>query len=382
MAYAATARRALGRWHSFHADTDTQIAIAHTLMSVPALYLAIDFVVRWIRLPIPIAAQAGLAALLYAAILWRRPLGTGPVSYRAIAITCGILAAAWVVAAMLYDTSWDGTSYHLPALLALESGWNPLYAASDIVQADVSANGLWTVRAAFGALTGSVEGTKAVNLLFVVAAVFTLVPAWSLLRGRALTVLELGLIYAVAGNPVALGQTFTFYVDGTLYECGMVLLGAVLLAGSAQRRAALGLICASIVLITGTKLTGIYYAPAIAAVAGFAAFRRIAAPHRVAALVLGVVAIGVLVIGFRPYVTNVRDHGHLVDLGPEGNVGRPYGFRALPPPAMLVASVFARTEVDADPHLKLPVVVRPRELLSMGAPDPRLGGFGPLFALE
>jgi hypothetical protein len=102
----------------------------------------------------------------------------------------------------------------------------------------------------------------------------------------------------------------------------------------------------------------------------------------VAALALGVLAFGVLAIGFRPYVTNIRAHGHLVDFGPVGGVGRPYGFRALPSPAMLAASVFARTEADPYPELKLPVVVWPHELRSMGAPDPRIGGFGPLFALE
>ena len=381
-ALAAPVSRAVAQWQAFHADISTQIAIAHALVCVPALYLAVNSVAHWTRLAVPIAAQAGLAALLYAAILWRRPLGTGPVSYRAIAITTGILMVAWVVAALLYDTSWDGTSYHLPGELALAGGWNPIYATSGIAQEDVSANGMWTVRAALYALTGSVEGTKALNLLFVVAAVFTLVPAWSALRGRALTALELALVYAAAGNPVALGQAFTFYVDGTLYECGLVLLGAVLLAASPQRRAALGMIAAAVVLMPGAKQTGIYYAPAIAMIAAVAMRRRIAAPRRVAALVLGALAVGVLVIGFRPYVTNPRDHGDLVDLGPEGNVGRPYGFRGLPPPVMLAASVFARTEVGPDPRLKLPVVVRPRELVSMGAPDPRLGGFGPVFALE
>jgi hypothetical protein len=348
---------------------------------VPALYLAIDSAAHWIRLPVPSPAQAGIAAVLYAVILWRWPLGTR-VSARAVAVTFGILALAWLVAATVYDTSWDGTSYHLPGTLALAEGWNPIHSASGIVQVDLSANGLWTIRAALYALTGSVEGAKALNLLFVAAAVFTLVPAWSALCGRALTTLELALIYAVAGNPVALGQAFTFYVDGTLYECGLVLLGAVLLAGSAWRRAALAMIGASIVLVTGAKLTGIYYAPMLATIAGIVAWRRSASPRRVAALALGALAVAVLVIGFRPYVTNLRDLGHLVDLGPEADVGRPYAFRSLPPPAMLAASVLARTEVQLDPRLKLPVMVWPREVVSMGSPDPSLGGFGPVFALE
>src|SRR5262249_41052843 len=135
-------RQALKRWRSFHADTGTQIAIAHALMGVPALYLAIDAAVRWTNLPVPLAVQALLAGALYGAILCWRPLATGPVSRRAVAVTAGLLAAAWLTAAALYDTSWDGTSYHLPALLAITGGWNPNLASSDIMPANLFANGL------------------------------------------------------------------------------------------------------------------------------------------------------------------------------------------------------------------------------------------------
>jgi hypothetical protein len=375
-------RRAVRSWQSFHADTGAQIAVAHALMTVPALYLAIDAVVRWTRFPVPLGVQVGIAVALYATLLWRHPLGTGQIPGRVAAVTAGTLAATWVVAAILYDTSFDGESYHLPALLALADGWNPFYATTSVTPANLQANGMWTVRAALLAVTGSVEGAKAVNMVFPIAALFTLVPAWSLLRGRALTVLELALVYSAVGNPVALGQVFTFYVDGTVYECGLVVLAAVLLAGSAYRRAALGLICASIVLITGAKITGLYYAPVLAAVAGLVVWRRVAAPRRVAALVLGTLAVAVLAIGFRPYVTNPRDYGHLVELGIGADIGRPAEYQNLPPPMMLAASIFVRTDVDAAPRLKLPLVVTPHELASMGAPSPRDGGFGPFFALE
>jgi len=375
-------RLALERWRSFHADTGTQIAIAHALMGVPALYLAIDAALRWTNLPVPLAGQALLAGALYGALLCWRPLGTGPVSRRAVAVTAGLLAATWLAAAALYDTSWDGTGYHLPALLAIAGGWNPIFAASDIMQANLQANGLWTVRAALYAMTGSVEGAKGLNFLFVAAALLTLVPAWTELRGRPLTALELAFAYAAVGNPVALGQLFTFHVDGSVYESGMVLLGAVLLTCSAYRRAALGLIAASIILITGAKLTGIYYGAVIPVIAALAAWKQGAATPRLAALVLGTLALGVVAIGFRPYVTNLRDYGHLVELGPGGDVGRPSAFGRLAPPVMLAASLLSRTELYPVPELKWPGTVTPRELISMGAPDPRVGGFGPFFALE
>jgi hypothetical protein len=49
---------------------------------------------------------------------------------------------------------------------------------------------------------------------------------------------------------------------------------------------------------------------------------------------------------------------------------------------MLAASLLSRTELYPIPQLKWPGTVTPRELISMGAPDPRIGGFGPFFALE
>ncbi len=65
-ALAAPVRRAVTQWQTFHADIGTQIAIAHALVCVPALYLAIDSAVHWTGLPVPVAAQAGLTAVLYA----------------------------------------------------------------------------------------------------------------------------------------------------------------------------------------------------------------------------------------------------------------------------------------------------------------------------
>jgi hypothetical protein len=375
-------RLALEQWRLFHADTGTQIAIAHALMGVPALYLAIDAAVRWTNLPVPLAVQALLAVGLYIAILRWRPLGMGPVSRRTVTVTAGLLAAAWLTAAALYDTSWDGTSYHLPALLAIAGGWNPVFAPSDIIPVNLQANGLWTVEAALYAMTGSVEGAKGLNFLFVAAALLTLVPAWTELRRRSLSALELAFAYAIVANPVALGQLFTFHVDGSVYEIGIVLLSAVLLSRSAYRRAALGLTAASIILVTGAKLTGIYYGAVVPVIAALAGWKQGAFSPRLAALVLGTLALGVVAIGFRPYVINLRDYGHLVELGSGGDVHRPSAFAGLAPPAMLAASLLSRTELYPFPQLKWPGTVTRRELVSMGTPDPRIGGFGPFFALE
>ena len=375
-------RRAVACWQACHADPAPQLAIAHALTVLPALYLTLDAALRWARLPVPLAAQAAAAVLLYAALLWWRPLGTGRIPPRLLALIAFLLAAFWLVAAALFDTSWDGTSYHLPAELALADGWNPIARPSGIPPADVQANGLWTLRAALFALTGSVEGSKALNLLFLLAALFTLVPAWTLRLGRPLGARELALLYAAVGNPVALGQVLTFYVDGTVYEGGLIVLGAAMLAGPRWHRAALGLLCAGIVVLTGTKLSGVYFAALLVPLGLLAAGQPIRASGRPLALAAGTLALALLAIGFRPYVTNIRDYGHLVELGPGTNMQRPPELQATLPPVMLAASLLARTDSRTDLRLKWPVTLRLREVASMGVPDPRVGGFGPLFALQ
>jgi hypothetical protein len=376
-------RTGLINWRDWHADIATQLAIAHALVGVPALILAIDSAVRWMRLPVPLAGQAAVAVLIYATMLWLRPLETGAISRPVVALIAVLLGASWMVASALYDVSWDGTSYHLPGLLKIYDGWNPIFAASGIEPLDLQANGLWTARAAFYAVSPiGVEAVKALNVLFCLAALLTIVPAWTLLRGQALTPIELALLYVAVGNPVALGQLFTFYVDGTLYACGLVLVGGVLLASSPYRRIALDLIVAAIVLVTGAKLAGIYYAVVLSLLAALAVARRIRNLVRVGALVIAALVVSVVAIGFRPYMTNPRDYGQLVVLGPTDSLGRPPAFAESSPPEMLFASVFARTDVAPVVRLKIPITITLSEIKSMGAPDTRVGGFGPLFALE
>ena len=363
-------------------DSPSLVRVAHALACVPALFLLVDALFRWTLGP-SLLAEGALTVALYAAALRLYPIGRENLSRPIIALSALFLAAIYIVSASLYDTSWDGTSYHLPAVLALAQGWNPVASAAPVEPQNFNPNGIWTAEALLFRLIGSIEGAKAMNGVLLLAAFLALLAAVRAMLARPLRRLELATVAATAGNPVALAQLFTFYVDGALYEAGLLCLAALMLAGSPQRRAALGLLAASIVLMTGAKLTAAFFALALPAVALAALWRRTPGKPAVAAIAVATFAVATLAVGFRPYVTNVRDHGQLVVERWGDDVDRPRALAALSPPMLLLWGVFGRTAgLDDATSLKSPVSVAPHEVLAMATPDPRIGGFGPLFAAE
>jgi hypothetical protein len=373
-------------WTAFHADDASQLGLAWLLLGLPAVYLGVDAACRWGTIDLPVFGRAAIALLLWIAASRLCLAPDLRIGRRHAALTILALGAAFAVMASLYDTSWDGMSYHLPAELSLAEGWNPIYGVSPVVPANWYANGVWTLRAALFDLLGTLEGSKIINAVFLLGALFTLCPALSALLQRPLTPLNLTAAYAMVANPVAVSQLPTFYVDGALYEAGLAAVAAVLLTGSAHRRIGLAILSAAIVLLTAAKITGAWYAIALPLVAMVAFRHRIPGKRAVAATLGVTLAFATIVVGFRPYVTDLRDHAQFAELMHRGAIAHPdlpAGVAGLPPPAALIYSLFARTSgAEDDAELKFPLFVSPHELKIMGTPDPFLGGFGPFFAAE
>jgi len=370
------------RWVAFHADTGSQLIIAQILVGVPALYLLVDAVVRWSATPVPILMKILLTLGVWAGFFLRLRSFYCGISKEDIVVVCVLLTGSFLFLASFYDTSWDGTSYHLPASLAIYAGWNPIYGKSVVSLANLHANGIWTIRAALYALFATVEGAKVFNVALLLAALFSLCAAFTALLGRPLRALELGLVYALVSNPVATAQIPTFYVDGNVFSLGVVTITATLLIASSHRRIALGLLAAATVLLLGAKITAAVFALVLPAAAALSIWRRVSSWRIPAVVMLSAYALGTVVIGFRPYITNPLEYGHLVELGPGSNVGRPDRLAHTPPPVMLLASVFSRTDDYAVVRLKWPFLVSRIEMRPVGSPGPRVGGFGPFFALE
>lgn len=245
-------------------------------------------------------------------------------------VVIGVLAgfAGLGLAEVVRPMSWDGQTYHLPAVIWLMEGWQPLRSPPPVTPHTVLAayypSGLWTIQAGMATVAGDFDAGRGVNVLVAVAAA-GVVLAWltpdrprSPFANRPLRAAIAGLLVA---NPVAVVQVPTAMLDGVVYHLGLILAVSLhrwLSGGGALW--GIGTLAGLVVLINA-KLAGLVFALVIAAVlvlvpvirAGRAALgtcvRRLARP----VLLLGVVGLtAVLGLGYRPYVTNVLEHGRLV----------------------------------------------------------------------
>jgi hypothetical protein len=345
---------------------------------------------------VPLACTAATALFAWA-VRRERPR---PRTRTAVAAWAAVLVAfgAWTVCQRgVFDGSYDGQNYHAVAVLLLLDGWNPL--TGDVPIGAVPAGGgeaapirhfpkgAWLAGAGLAALAGSFEAAKAFTLLLIGASLALLGAAVALRRGR-LAPRDAVLVLLAAANPVAVKNLFTHMVDGQLAAV-LTCLAALLLVLRDRRDAAVlaGLAFAAAYAVN-LKFTGLVFAAMIGAggVAWHASRGRSWAGPALA-LAAGL-AIGSLLLGWAPYVRNAREHGHPFHplSARSGAIPRytPPNLRENARVEKLVLSIVSET--DARPlepaRPKLPFVVRQREIRSAASYDTRLGGFGPVFALE
>ncbi len=344
-------------------------------------------------------AVTALAFLFATALLcgaFRSRLGRRP---RLLAEMLLLLAGAAVLAAeaseRFYDLSVDGQFYQQEALIQLAGGWNPFYEASlaspegPSVWLEHYAKGPWIVGAALYQLAGRIETAKCANGLLILGTLCFVLHG--LLRhGLALT-LAAATASLAALNPVAVCQVVTFCVDGQMAAYLTIL--TVLAALSLQEHdlwvdlaLSLAVLCLVNVKLTGGLYAGIILAPVFLRLWLTRRARLAARPALAAATGA---ALGILVVGFSPYVTNALDHGHpayplagrdAVDFMTDST---PADIIPMNRVARLATSLFARSENIAVPHLthrKWPFAVSSQEIRLFFIPDARVAGFGPLFS--
>jgi hypothetical protein len=306
------------------------------------------------------------------------------------ALSACVVLAVWF-AGLYYDVSGDGRLYHQEAILHLARGWNPVQEGLRAPEAqalwiDGYAKGTWICAAALLQWTHHMEQGKGLNVLAMGMAF--LLSLHALLAWRVGAGLATAIAALAACNPVAICQSLSFYVDGQL-ACYLTALLALALAafrahdGWNDLAIALCALC-----LVNLKLTGgPYVVVALAAIALGMRWRG-HAWRRTAASGLAGLMLGALIVGFSPYVTNAREHGH--PLYPvEGRDrldvmqgSRPSNLIPMNRARRLVTSLFSRSAnvtAPAGTRLKWPFQVLAGERAAFGIPDTRAGGFGPLF---
>lgn len=314
------------------------------------------------------------------------------ITLRAIALVVAITAAALALGACFYDVSWDGQAYHQPAVLALAQGWNPLHdgplstdTRPDNLWINHYPKAIWIAQAILLRATGSLEATKGLQLVPLVAAALLVV---ALLRARGLgRGASLLAAFALVANPVALAQLYSFYVDGLCASLMLAMLALVWWWTRRPRPVTMLAIAACLSLLINTKFTGLVYSGLLAAGAAIFVWHRRRAQARPFALALAVaLAVGTLGLGFDPYVTNLVRKGH--PFYPVAGAGAvdfisiqlTPAVHAQSRPSRLLLGLFSRADnQNRAPQLKWPLSIDRAELTALSYADTRIGGFGPLF---
>lgn len=369
------------------------------------LFLAILLIVSRLATPefyFPVVFPIAATMLSLSIVAWlegRNSLLPGLLSL----LTFGALIVLWAIATQpFYDPGFDGYAYHLSAIWDIGDGWNPFLSPHNNIWVDSYPNGYWVLQSYIVSLTGMLMSGQALipGLMATVALLsygfFLNNCTDNLPRLRKVTSLLLAGI--LVANPVVIGQLFTHYVDAPLYLFGAAL--ALFLLTDMYQKSVLARASAlcCIILMVNTKTAALYYAPLIVA-AGFLAelvFQRTNKAFlsraffwiRSRGLIYAFTfIIGVTVVGYKPYVTNVLDHGQLlypsVEKIMKGN--EPANVVPLSAPMKFVYGIFARTDhsewpISAPIELKIPGTFQLSEFKYLRF-DTRRGGFGPFFSL-
>lgn len=351
-------------------------------------------------------APAVTAAALVSAWWFARRSGLPNASALASALVTAItIAMGLALAATFIDLSWDGQWYHQTAVYKMAEGWNPL---RDPIHAFGRhswnqwvlhyAKGPWYVALALFAATGNIEIAKAASAITpAIALLVVLAAALDLGLERRWAIL-VALVAAI--DPVTTCGLVTHQVDGilvSLMACA-VAAGASFLRRPAWLPALAGFVAAT--LCMNAKFTGLVYLCFFFLAGGaYCVWWRRDVVVRYGMLTGAALVVGILVLGFNPYVTNTVHRGHpfypvqgsaafpsLADRGrdpieiyetPRNMVGRSRGLR-------LAYAVFGKPGtapyVTKDAEFTWPFAATWDDFALYYFHDVRIAGFGPLFS--
>ena len=318
-----------------------------------------------------------------------------------------LLLAFFFLCSQVMDLSRDGRDYHQPGVIALANGWNPVRqpfidtndpsVPQGIKENELLANhyprASWITAASVGLLTGSLEGGKLFNFLYLLAAFLVTLNFLSHFQ-RVPEPTKVIISALVALNPVALYQLFSFNNDGQLasFITITIILGFHYIMF--RERKILFFLLVAFPVLANIKFMGLLYGLMFMVLAWLTVFvidRDLQARY-IAALGIAVF-LGVVFIGFQPYITNWIHKGNPLYPAVGG------GEKVRLPAARLIEnqvprefiqgnrfgklfySVFSQSEhrTDQMPRLKLPFYINDEEMSAFNGEDPRYGGFGPLF---
>ena len=232
-----------------------------------------------------------------------------------------LLLLCLIPTALVSDTSHDGQTYHQAAVYLFHSGWN-FFAprAEDIaflnnLHPDFATPLMhypkfpWIIAGTFAEMTGHIEAGKALTLfLLITSGLISFVAA----RAYSLSKFSSALLsFALSLNPVILCQVWTFYIDGILAAIILIILSSAALFLRTNSLSWLWIVALGIILLLNTKFTALLFVASF--VSGFGLLLLLLQKQHIvfiAVFSVLVTAFGLLLFGYHPYVTNLRDTGN------------------------------------------------------------------------
>jgi hypothetical protein len=343
-----------------------------------------------------LAALTAAAVAYFAADRGKGRLGEAMILVAAVALL--LVASLWL-AGRFYDVSFDGQAYQQEGVLRLAAGWNPTFDAEGktlsgphIIWNTGFPRGMAIEQAAIFKVIGVIEPAKGLTLFLTLAAFCVCLTVFAAFEGMP-TLLAVLFAALAAFNPIFIQQVMSFYVDARVSALMtiliMVFLDMILRAEVdwiSLGIAGLATIAACNVKFTSTVFTIVF----LVAFGGVLYIRLQPLAFRRYVRSLGIaVAIGLLFVGFNPYLTNTAIHSHPLwpvygpDAVPVAQADiTPADFAQENSLVALYRSIFYLSADPITPKTstpKLPFTIQPDEWKTFTTPDVRVGQMGPLF---
>lgn len=225
------------------------------------------------------------------------------------------LASALLSSAILYDNSYDGSTYHQGAIVGMLHGWNPFYnpAQTGAIWEIHYAKSLEIVASTISICTHRIETGKAVNMLLILSSIFITYHfiRHELPRKNVGKIWLLTLLLTLC--PVVVRQAYIYYNDFALYTFMLLaVLSLIQIKRESNNTLAWCILTMSILFATVTKFTIAFYLFLILAIAiiwiFFTTKRRLSYQLTILAIILFIIGFGIL--GYHPYVTNTLGWGN------------------------------------------------------------------------
>ncbi|HMH20616.1 MAG TPA: hypothetical protein VK563_02515, partial [Puia sp.] len=318
---------------------------------------------------------------------------------KAMLIVIPIFVLSILLAAFIYDTSADGLVYHQEAVFQLSSGWNPMHkelpdSVSQAIWINHYAKGAELPQAAIYSFTHKIETGKATNILLIAAGYFlslSVLCRWNILSYKRSVLLSALLVL----NPVTVNQVFTYYLDGQVASLLLCFLAVCILLFRDTNRYHLLLLASIMIITVNIKFTAVVFVGIFCI--GFLAFllicKKAQAFRRVLYTMAIAGAVGLLLVGYNPYVINTRSYHHpfypLMGRSHIEIIGQSYpmGFAEKGRFGKFFVSYFSHTDNEGSwpwskraPSLKIPLAISKTDIQGARTEDTRVAGFGPFFS--